>query len=114
MLLFLLCILLWCKAASKPPARDIDYELAYELRQRIAVANNSVQHYKETIAKLQQEESEMCNKLWYYEKLGLPHKALKEKHEKLQEKIWSEKQKLSKAELNKISLERRLNKCLSK
>lgn len=132
MILFLICVLLWYKAVQPPqrvqpnqaqrvrlkekpkPQKEIDYELAFELQQRLAYAEEEISHYEVTLAKLQQEESEMCNKLWYYEKLGLPHRALKEKHEKLQEKVWSEKQKLSKAELNKISLERRLNKCISK
>lgn len=132
MLLFLICVLLWCKAAQPSqrvqsnraqrvrrkeqpkPQKEIDYELAFELQQRLAYVEEEISHYKETLAKLQQDEFSLGYKLHYYEQLGLPHKALTEKHDKLLEKVWSEKQKLSKAELNKISIERRLNKCISR
>ena len=130
MILFLICVVLWCKAFRPPRIvqpkqvrrvqpidkpklqKEIDYELAFELQQRLAYAEEEISHYEVTLAKLQQDETSLGYKLHYYEQLGLPHKALAEKYEKLQEKVWSEKQKLSKAELNKISLERRLNKCI--
>ena len=129
MILFLICILLCCKVFRPPrsvdhkqarqakkaePQKEIDYELAYELQQRLAHAKEEIQHYRETVAKLSQEEAELSYKLDYYKQLHLPCKVFQEKHEKLLEKVWSEKQKLSKAELNKISIERRLNKCISK
>lgn len=116
MTLFIVCALLWARVFQNHRKEVVQpsSDLINEFQLRVSVAENIIEHQNTLISQLEQEEHILDNKIWWYTQNGLPCSSLKDKQEKLQQKIWSEKLKRSKAEIAKISSERRLNKCISK
>lgn len=79
-----------------------------KLAQRIALAERTINHYSSALEEMMQRIEEMENKVWWYEKNGLPCENLKTRLEKEREKAFGIETKLIKARFDKENAEQRL------
>lgn len=106
MVLFWICVWLWgCVFKRRRRAQKTSVNVApttdsVQLKY-LELLDQEIEHYRSEAEKLAQEEHELDNKIWWYEKHGLSVKVLKEQQDKIQQRLWSVQHKLNKAELNK-------------
>lgn len=106
MALFWICVWLWSlvlknrRRAQKNPASAAPATDPVQLKY-LELLDQEIEHYRGEAEKLAQEEHELDNKIWWYEKNGLSTKVLKEQQNKLQQRLWNMRHKLTKAELNR-------------
>lgn len=107
MILFCLCIWLWVlsfKNRREPPQPDPVYE------KELDITNREFDFYRAKVEELRTQRNELSNKIWWFEKKGLPCNYLKKNLEKVEEKLHKVDIKMTKAELTKMKLERKYKK----
>ena len=73
-------------------------ERLLRLEQRMALAEREIAHYKPMLEELRKQETDLDNKVWYYEQRGLPCSGVKKELEKMREKAYRIETKVFKAQ----------------
>ena len=111
MFLFYVTVLLWSsvfKQRKYRKARLKKYQAGVELYEAERdLYKSQDEHYGELVKNLNQQYRELANKVWWYEKHGLPCKAMKAKLEKLDKQMYSAHLKQSAAHIKLMKLERK-------
>ena len=71
------------------------------LEQKVAMAERDIAHYKPILDGLKKQEEELTNKVWYFEKIGLPCGGYKKQLDQVREKAYRTETKILKAQYDK-------------
>lgn len=66
------------------------------------------EHYRAQVSELREKRSELSLRIWWYEKKGLTCNVMKQQLEKLDKQIFAATSKMSRAELRKLKMERKM------
>lgn len=78
------------------------------LEQRIALAEREIEHYTPMFEELEQKARELDNRIWWYQKNGLPCQGIKDQLEKIKAKSYSIETKIVKAQQTKAFCQKQI------
>lgn len=84
-----------------------EYELV-RLTQRLELAEREISHYSPVLEALEKQAGVLENKIWWYEKNGLPCQGIKQELDKIKAKAYQVKTKIIKAEQTKALCQKKI------